>query len=241
MPKMKKKAIVFAPHPDDETLGCGGTIARKLNEGYDVSVVFITDGRHSLTSLGVSSGPTPIEIKEIRKEEALRATRILGLQEKNLLFLDFEEKTLEKHERQLRERIVEILEDISPLEIFFPQEKEYHIDHRITNKIVRTAIGISNLRPIEYQYTIAWSFPFYLFWHVMNEYTFDRFSLKFTHGDLIHLDISKFLHLKQMAVNEYKSQTTVMANGQKRPVLKRSFIKRFMKNKERFIISSSIT
>jgi LmbE family N-acetylglucosaminyl deacetylase len=237
---MKKKAIVFAPHPDDETLGCGGSIAKKLNEGYDVYVVFVTDGRHSLTQLGVSSGPTPVELKEIRKEEALKATRILGLQEKNLLFFDFEEQTLGKHEKLVQKRITEVLEDIYPSEIFFPQEKEYNTDHRITNKIVRTAVDISNLRPIEYQYTIAWSFPFYLLWHIMNERAFDLFSLKFVHRDSINLDISKFLPLKEMAVKEYKSQTTVIANDQKTPVLKHSFIKRFLKKEEKFFINSSI-
>ena len=234
--EMEKKAIVFAPHPDDETLGCGGTIARKLDEGYGVSVVFITDGRHCLTDLGVSSGPTPMEMKEIRKEEALRATSILGLTEKDLLFLDFEEK-LEKHEKQLQQRIVEILEEVSPLELLFPQEKEYNADHRITNRIVRNAIAVTNIRPIEYQYTIAWSFPFYLFWHVLNERTFDFLS-KFTRQDLISLDISKFFHLKEKAMKEYKSQTTVLANDQKSPVLKQSFVKRFMKNEEKFFISS---
>jgi LmbE family N-acetylglucosaminyl deacetylase len=237
MQKLNKNVVVFAPHPDDETLGCGGTIASKVNNGYDVYVVFITDGRHSLTNLGVSSGPTPVEIKEIRKEEVLKATKILGLHEKNLMFLDFEERALEKHEAHLQKQITEILEKVSPSEVFFPQEKEYHLDHRITNKVVKEAINLANISPVEYQYTIAWSFPFYLFWHVMSERMFDRFTLKFTGGKLVYLDISKLLHLKQMAMNEYRSQTTVMTEGQKKPVLKRSFVKRFIKNKERFIVS----
>ena len=37
-------AIVFAPHPDDETLGCGGTILKKRSLGAPVEVVFLTDG-----------------------------------------------------------------------------------------------------------------------------------------------------------------------------------------------------
>ena len=152
--------------------------------------------------------------------------------------MDFEDKLLEKHEKQLQQRIVEILEEISPLELFFPQEKEYNADHRLSNRIVRNAIAVTNIRPIEYQYTIAWSFPFYLFWHVMNERAFDLFSLKFIDGDLISFDISNFFHLKEKAMKEYKSQTTVLANDQKRPVLKQSFVKRFMKNEEKFFISS---
>jgi len=42
---MKKEASLFAHHLDDGTLGCAGTIAGKLSERYEVSVVFMTDGR----------------------------------------------------------------------------------------------------------------------------------------------------------------------------------------------------
>jgi len=237
MPNIKKKAVVFAPHPDDEILGCGGTIAKKLSEGYDICVVFMTDGRYSLTEFGISSDPTPFEMKEIRREEAMRAMKILGLNEKNLLFLDFEDKTLEKYEDQVQKRIVEILKDISPAEIFFPQEKEYNVDHRATNRIIRRAIGILDIHPIEYQYIIAWSFPFYLLIHVMNEGTFDQFTSRFLKRNLIRVDISKFLPLKKTAVEEYKSQITLLSSGQGRPALKRSFLKRFLKTREKFFFN----
>ena len=44
---LKRSAIVFAPHPDDETLGCGGTIIKKRQAGAKISIVFMTDGRTS--------------------------------------------------------------------------------------------------------------------------------------------------------------------------------------------------
>lgn len=235
---MEKRAIVFAPHPDDETLGCGGTIAKKSNEGYDVSVVFMTDGRHSLAEIGISSGSTPFEMKVIRREEAIRAMKILGLQEKNLFFLDFEDKTLERNERLVQERVVEILKDASPVEVFFPQAKEYNIDHRVTNIIVRRAIEKSSIHPIEYQYIIAWKFPLYLLVHVLKGCTFDLLVSKVLEDDLIYVDISKFLHLKQMAIKEYKSQTKVLSDEQKRPALKNSFLKRFLENKEKFFFKT---
>jgi hypothetical protein len=42
-----RAALVIAPHPDDETLGCGATILRKVSAGSSVTVLIVTDGRHS--------------------------------------------------------------------------------------------------------------------------------------------------------------------------------------------------
>jgi LmbE family N-acetylglucosaminyl deacetylase len=234
---MAKRVVVFAPHPDDETLGCGGTIASRLNEGYDVSVVFLTDGRYSLAEFGASSGPTPLEMKATRKEEAIRATKILGLREKNLFFLDFEDTTLQKNEKTAQERVSEILQDLSPAEVFFPQENEYNMDHRATNAIIKRAIKTLDLHLIESQYIIAWSFPFYLFLHIMNESMFDRIVSRFPKRKLIHVDISEFFHLKETAMKEYKSQTTLLSVEQKRPALKDSFLKRSLKTEEKFFVS----
>ena len=234
---MKKKAVVFAPHPDDETLGCGGVIAKKVDEGYDVSVVFITDGRHSLTELGISSKITPIEMKEMRRKEAIKATEILGLHENNLLFLDYEDTTLEENREHVQKRIIKVLKDVSPNEVFFPQEREYNIDHRLTSVIVREAIRISKLHPVEYQYVIAWSFPFYLLLHVVGEHTFDLLTSSFLKKNLILVDITEFLSLKEAAIQKYKSQITVISNEQNRPALKHSFLKRFLKNEEKFFVN----
>jgi LmbE family N-acetylglucosaminyl deacetylase len=233
---MKKNVVVFAPHPDDETLGCGGTIASLLCEGYHVTVVFITDGRFCLTDLGVTSEPTPIKIKEIRKEEALRATSILGLRKENLIFLDFEEKQLEKNSKQLQQKIVKILEDFSPTKVYYPQSKEYNFDHCMTNQIVKNAITLTKIHPEEYQYTIAWSFPFYLIWHILHEKTFGLIS-KFTHQKIVVSNVAKYSHLKERAIAEYSSQTSIIADDQKRPVLKKSFVNRFRKTEEKFFIN----
>ena len=44
MKKNKKKVLVIAAHPDDEALGCGGTIYKLSSEGHNVSVLFLSDG-----------------------------------------------------------------------------------------------------------------------------------------------------------------------------------------------------
>lgn len=235
---MKKRLIVFAPHPDDETLGCGGTIVKRLKEGYEVNVVFLTDGRHALTRTGMSSEITPFELKEIRKEEAIKAIKILGLREREIFFLDYEDSTLRNHEREVQKRIVEILRRIEPVEVFFPQEREYHIDHRATNLIMKKAIEKSNLHPIEYQYIVDWLFPFDLL-RLVNEDALDRLMSKLLKRSLIRVNISEFLPLKELALNEYKSQVAVLSNSQKRPALKPSFVKRFLKNEEKFFADTA--
>lgn len=232
---MSRTIVVFAPHPDDETFGCGGTIAQRLNEGYDVSVVFLTDGRHALEGHINTKGPTPLEIKAIRKEEAIRATKILGIPEENLVFLDYEDKTLKENECLAQEKIVRILQALSPAEVFFPQEKEYHVDHRITNQIVRKALETFDSHPVEYRYIIAWSFPFYLYQHIMPKGMFDRVVTRFSKCNLIEVDISKAFPLKEKAIKEYRSQILLMFTGQRRPVLKHSFVKRFLRSEESYV------
>src|SRR3954452_22419232 len=65
--------IVFAPHPDDETLGCGATIHRKRANGTTVHVVIASDGRRSQKPDLVS----PDEMAGIRRQEAHDACTIL--------------------------------------------------------------------------------------------------------------------------------------------------------------------
>ena len=49
----------FAPHPDDETWGCGGTVAKKISEGYEVLIMVLTDGRYAFQKmLGIESKTT---------------------------------------------------------------------------------------------------------------------------------------------------------------------------------------
>ena len=98
---------MFAPHPDDETFGCGGTIAKKISEGHHVLIVIMTDGRYALFKVsGITSDPPPEQIKEIRRKELKRAVSHLGVSENNLIFLDFVDGTLAKNEEEAEEKVL---------------------------------------------------------------------------------------------------------------------------------------
>lgn len=226
---MNKTIIVFAPHPDDETFGCGGTIAKRVREGYDVLVVVLTDGRHAFSEvLGIYSEPTPEELRKIRKEEVKRAVKILGVREENLFFLDFEDGTLEKNDEKAEEKVMEILSKNPPVEVYFPYEKDCHPDHRATNRIVKNSIKKLGLSTMRYKYSIV------------RMYTrvgpFIDALLNVFRRNMIRVDVSKFLSLKIEAVNEFKSEVSVISGRQKEPVLCARLMEKLLKSGETFFI-----
>ncbi len=234
---MKNRVVVFAPHPDDEILGCGGTIAKKISEGYEVIIVFLTDGRYAFSEmLNIDTDPTPSELKEIRKEEAKRGTKLLGIYPENLIFLDIEDGKLGENEEVAGKRIAEILSKSLPKEVYFPQEREFNHDHVVTNRLVKREISGFHPRPVEYQYVIGWVYPLNLVANVLPKYLNELIFSKFLKLDKCHIDISDFLFVKKAALQEYQSQINIFSNKQRGPVLGRSFLKRFLKTEEEFFI-----
>ena len=73
--KEVKKLIVFASHPDDETIGCGGTIKKLSESGCEVIVVFATTGNTGVDQ----SRNYEKNIKSTRLKEANKAAKILGI------------------------------------------------------------------------------------------------------------------------------------------------------------------
>lgn len=225
--KNGKKILIFAPHPDDETWGCGGTIVKRISEGYEVIIVVITDGRHAFSKLfGIHSDPTPDELKEIRKKEVKRATKILGVREKNLIFLEFEDGYLEKYEKEAGEKIIQILKKNSPEEVFFPYKKDAHPDHRATNRTVINAIRELKLNSRKYQYSIMHK------WGRIGPKI--DVLLNLIKRNMIYVDISEFLPLKEKAIKEFKSEVTVISSEQQEPLLKD--LNPILKNKEAFYV-----
>jgi len=219
--------MVFAPHPDDETLGCGGTMAVRMSEGYEVLVVIMTDGRHSfLEMLGIDSDPTPEELKEIRREEVKRATRILGVPERNLIFLDFVDGTLGNNEDEAEEKVTKILSGNRPVEVYFPYRKDYHPDHLAAYRIVRNSVSKSGIFPAMYQYSINHKYA--RVGPIM-----DAFFNLFKHN-MVSVDISRFLPLKKEAVKEFRSELSTISSKKQNPLI--NDIKIFLKNKETFYI-----
>ena len=224
---MKRRIIVFAPHPDDETWGCGGTIAKRISEGCEVLIVVITDGRYAfLKMLGIDSDPTPEELKEVRKEEVRRATGILGVPEENLMFLDFVDGTLENNEEEAEDKVTEILSKNRPVEVYFPYKKDGHPDHRAAYRIVRNSIEKLGVSAVTYQYSIGQKYA--RIGPIIDA------LLNLLKHNMVHAYISKFLPLKKNAAREFKSELTTITSKQHNPLT--DDIRKFLTSKEIFYI-----
>jgi LmbE family N-acetylglucosaminyl deacetylase len=113
--------LIIAPHPDDEVLGCGGTIRRLVNQGQRVSVAIVTIG-------------TPLypagQVQRVRAE-AQAASTILGVSE--LLFLDLPVTTLHAiPEHELNATFCRLIEQTQPTMALLPFPGDRHEDHRQT-------------------------------------------------------------------------------------------------------------
>jgi LmbE family N-acetylglucosaminyl deacetylase len=131
--------VVIAPHPDDESIGCGGTVQLHRNKGDRVVAVFLTSGE-----LGLKHLP-PARAREIREREAQKAAKILGIAK--LEFLRQPDWYLGDHVAKAAAALRPILVREWPEIIYLPHPQEWHPDHQASLPIVQRALRRSGLKP----------------------------------------------------------------------------------------------
>jgi len=116
-----ERVLVVAPHPDDEVLGCGGTIARLASAGCTVEIVIVTRGREPRFDAAGA---------EAVRNEALAAHRQLGIARTR--FLDLPAAELDQlPQADVNAAIANIVADFGPDTLFIPFVGDLHFDHRI--------------------------------------------------------------------------------------------------------------
>ncbi|MBL7498562.1 PIG-L family deacetylase [Frankia sp. CNm7] len=124
----RASCLVVAPHPDDETLGCGVSIMRKREAGTQVTVVIVTDGAAAEPAI-----LPPAELAALRKEEARRAGSRLGLRASDIRFLDVPDATVSERLDEVADRLAELIKELEPEQLLIPTSCEGHPDHDATN------------------------------------------------------------------------------------------------------------
>lgn len=123
--------MVVAPHCDDESLGCGGTLYKHHCRGHSITAVFMTDG---------AMCDSPKEVEEIiktRKTEAKQAAKILGINQ--CVFLDHPDRRLKATEAVVQQ-VETLLGKIKPDIVYLPFYMDNHPDHMETTRACLAAI-----------------------------------------------------------------------------------------------------
>ncbi|MDO8264858.1 MAG: PIG-L deacetylase family protein [Candidatus Parcubacteria bacterium] len=132
---MKNKILIIAAHPDDEVLGCGGTIAKYAKAGDKVYCLILNKGKEA------RSGKKKFSIRKeqsILQEEAERSAKILGIAE--MFFENFPDQKYDAVPLlNIIKAIEKIKEEIKPNIIFTHYAEDLNLDHRITFQAVLTA------------------------------------------------------------------------------------------------------
>ncbi|MGE8720204.1 PIG-L deacetylase family protein [Leptospira terpstrae] len=132
----KRNVLVIAAHPDDEVLGCGGTMTRLSEEGHDVHVLILAEG---LTSREIKRDRES-KISELNSLsiDANKANLSLGV--KSVELYDFPDNRMDSIDRLDVIKVVERkIEEINPSVLFTHFGNDLNIDHRITSDAVVTA------------------------------------------------------------------------------------------------------
>lgn len=141
------RVLVLAPHMDDETIGCGGTLARHARAGASITVAFLTDGRFGDPGLaGLSQAARrqrETELVAERKQEARRAAAVLGV--RDLRFLDERDGSLASRP-PLVETIRGLLDELQPEFVYLPFFLDHHPDHRAVTRILLDAASTARHR-----------------------------------------------------------------------------------------------
>jgi LmbE family N-acetylglucosaminyl deacetylase len=132
-----RRALVLAPHPDDETIGCGATIARRRAAGTEVRVVLATDGRFSHRSEQVSAD----ELAAIRAAEFAEACSRLDVKDDARVNLGFEEGSLGRRLEEVAALIRRQVDDFAPDEILVTSSLDWHDDHRSLSRALHLAMS----------------------------------------------------------------------------------------------------
>lgn len=132
------KVLVIAPHPDDEIIGTGGTIAKRSAAGDEVFVCIVTKGYPPIFDEDfISRG----------RRECLEADKLLGVRE--TVFLDFPAVMLETVPRyQFNGAMCDLVSRLRPDEVYIPHRGDMQLDHQVVVDAAMVA-----LRP-KYQHVV---------------------------------------------------------------------------------------
>lgn len=139
--------LVVAAHPDDEVLGCGGTIAKYAASGTQVHLAFLADGIGARSATGAHSSPAEQQTLERRRAAARSAADILGTT--SISFDDLPDNRLDSIPLlEITQRIEALIAQHHPTKVLTHHAGDLNIDHRHVQQAVITACRPQRGHPV---------------------------------------------------------------------------------------------
>jgi len=186
------RIMVLAPHPDDESLGCGGLIAEACSRGQPPLVVILTDGSKSHPN----SPSFPAErLRSLREEEVLAAMCELGLPPDHLVFLRYQDSEAPCDGADLEaaaDRLARLIENWDCRSVAVSWKHDPHCDHLAAATIAEEGCRQTGARLLAYP-VWSWTLPAD---SQINETSIDGFRL----------DVARHLPAKRAAIEAHRSQ-----------------------------------
>lgn len=183
-----KRILIIAPHPDDEILGCGGTIIKNITEGNEVYICIVTKGIPPLFNANRVT---------INRQDTIACHQHIGI--KKTFYLDFPAAMLEKAERyELNGKILDAIKEVQPDEAYIPHWGDMQKDHQMVADAAMVALRpkyhpqVKKIYSYETMSETAWNAP-----NVQNEFIPNVF-----------VDISEYLDAKKEALAFFKLQVS---------------------------------
>jgi LmbE family N-acetylglucosaminyl deacetylase len=150
--------VVLAPHPDDESLGCGGLLALLRQGGQPVWCVLVSDGTMSHPNSRKFSAPAR---QKLREQELRAALTELGVPAQALLSLNLPDGAVPAPEAPTGtaavQQLVEFLDHTQPATVLVPWRRDPHPDHRATYQLAQAALAQLTPAPRLLEYVVwAW-------------------------------------------------------------------------------------
>jgi LmbE family N-acetylglucosaminyl deacetylase len=179
-----RPVAVISPHPDDESLGCGGTLKHLTLSGIPVDVIYLTSGEMGCDTPEVATPETKVALAAVRAEEARGACSVLGV--RRVEFLNGTDGGLAS-EPGLVNPLREILQRETYQRVFCPWPGEAHDDHRAAFQLTRAAMAALPACPDLWLYEV---------WTPMHANTY--------------VPIDATVGFKQAAIERHRSQLKVL-------------------------------
>ncbi len=186
------RVLVFAAHPDDEVLGCGGSIARHIIEGNEVAVEILAEG---ITSRGDTlPNAEGLESLEQLRLAAERANRVLGV--KSLRLHGLPDNRLDTVPLlDVVKRVESAVAEFEPAIVYTHHGGDLNVDHEVVNRAVLTACRPSPQTPV--RTVLGFEVPSSTEWR-------PGFATRF--APTWFVDISRTLDMKLAALEAYASE-----------------------------------